>query len=591
MEKDGKQTTTLHILKRLLSYLLAYPLYLFFTILLLIMFLTIEVLLPQISGNAINVISDMVKFHNSNPSVLMKLIMLYLVLTILHTALRVCRGILHTKMIQSALMDIRYALYNAVQRLSFTFHDNRSSGELISRVTRDIGMVGELYGTALVFVMEMVFYVIGSIIIMLTINYKLTLFALLPAVPTVLILLKSSGKMRLLWRSVRDKYSELSTVIQENIAGIRIVKVFGKEETEITKFNEKSNSFVKHVIKVIDYWSAKIPLTEFVFGLSVPIALGYGGFLIIHKQLNIGDITKFVLYLTGVGMRIGRLGRIINITNNAVSSGEKILEILDKKPIITSKKNAVKFPSGKVQINFNEVNFFYTSKKSVLNNISLAIEPGIPIAIVGPTSAGKTTLVNLIPKFYNVNSGQITINGINVDDIELNSLRKSVSIVFQESFLFSDTVSENISFGVKNTNQKDIEFYAQIAQAHEFITMFEDGYDTIIGERGVTLSGGQRQRIALARAIIMKPAILILDNATASVDSETERHIFAALEKEVFKNITSIVITHKLSLITNFPQIFVMDSGIIVDKGSHDDLLRRCEVYKKMYDIESGEEN
>jgi len=404
---------------------------------------------------------------------------------------------------------------------------------------------------------------------------------LLTMVPTVALIAFFASRLQPQWRKVHDLHGAMTTVIQENIAGVRVVKAFARETSEIRRFRDRKEVFLTTLLSTVNYWAARVPFAQFIFGLGMPLALWIGGRQVIRGDLAIGDLAKVVFYLMAIGNRVGMVGQFTNIIQNASASAERILEILHEPQVVKSGRRDL--PAGGGAVRFEDVDFNYRDGRASLTGVSFEARPGEMIAIVGPTGSGKTTLVNLIPRFYDVAAGRVLVEGVDVRELKLEQLRRSVSAIFQETFLFSATVTENIAYGRPGASRGEIEESARAAQAHEFIVELEDGYDTVVGERGVTLSGGQKQRIAIARAFLMNPRILILDDATASVDSRTERLIQEAMRK-LSVGRTTFIIAHRSSTVQHADQILVLKEGRIVERGTHDELARRGRFYWEIFE-------
>jgi len=420
-----------------------------------------------------------------------------------------------------------------------------------------------------------------TVVFIFAISPVLGWVALSTVLPTVGLIAFFATKLRPQWRHVHDLHGAMTTVIQENIAGVRVVKAFAREQAQIERFRDKKENYLGFLLATVNYWAARVPLAQFVYGLSLPLALWVGGRQVIAGHLQVGDLTKVVLYLMAIGYRVGMVGQFTNIIQNASASAERILEIIREPQSIKSGKQPL--PAGRGRVAFESVSFNYTNGKASLHDVSFIAEPGQTVAIVGPTGSGKTTLVNLIPRFYDVGNGSVLVDGMGVRELKLDQLRRSVSVIFQETFLFSTTVAENIAYGKPEASLAEIERCARAAQAHEFISELEEGYETLIGERGISLSGGQRQRVAIARAFLMDPRILILDDATASVDSKTERLIQEAMQR-LCEGRTTFIIAQRFSTVKHADQILVLNAGRIVERGRHDDLIQRGGFYKEIFE-------
>jgi ATP-binding cassette subfamily B protein len=399
------------------------------------------------------------------------------------------------------------------------------------------------------------------------------------------------------------------------------VKAFAREQAEIAKFRGRKNTYLNTLLDTVNFWASRVPRAQFLYGLSMPLALWIGGREVIHGTMPIGDLAKVVFYLMAIGHRVGMVGQFTNIMQNASASAERVLEIMREPQTVTSGSRPL--PPGRGEVRFEHVSFNYPANNAkpsgkpgsepsghpsrvrrsmaatveaqpsadvgdrasphpVLQDIHFTAHPGRTIAIVGPTGSGKTTLVNLIPRFYDPTSGLVRVDGVDVRELDLTELRRSVGVIFQETFLFSASAAENIAYGRPGASRTEIEDCARAAQAHEFIAELEEGYDTIIGERGVSLSGGQRQRIAIARAFLMDPRILILDDATASVDSQTERLIQEAMQRLCLGR-TTFVIAQRLSTVQHADSILLLQAGRLVDQGNHQDLQQRSEFYRTLF--------
>lgn len=563
----------------ILVFLTKYPGRVAFCICLLLGMIAIEMALPQVLGSAITNLRWNVEWGAEFDP--FTYFLLFASLVLIRAGAANILGPARNRLVQLTLGDIRAHVYDAIQRLSFQYHDRSNTGELISRATSDVGRLQDFLFACLFLSIDIVISLIATTILIFTTSALLGAVAVGTMVPTIALIIFYASRLQPRWRKVHDLHAEMMTVIQENIAGVRVVKAFGKEANEIAKFNRKRDHFVGSVRETVDYWAGRVPLAQFIYGLSVPLVLWLGGREVIQGDLLIGDLAKVVFYLMAIGHRVGMVGQFTNILQNASASAERILEIVHERAKLTSGKRDL--PNGSGRVEFDHVSFAYRDGKASLTDVSFTGEPGKTYAIVGPTGSGKSTLVNLIPRFYDPNSGRVLVEGVDVRELKLPQLRRCVSIIFQETFLFSATVAENIAYGRPAASRDEIEQCAHAAQAHEFISKLENGYDTIIGERGITLSGGQKQRVAIARAFLMNPRILIWDDATSSVDSETERLI-----QEAFRRLsagrTTFVVAHRFSTVQHADQIIVLKEGRIVETGKHQELIRNGGFYAAIFE-------
>jgi ATP-binding cassette subfamily B protein len=479
--------------------------------------------------------------------------------------------------------DMRNALYAHLLRLSFGFYDRHQTGQLMSRATVDLQGVRFFLGYGLIFFSQNLFAIVGATAIMFLTNWRLALIAL--AITPVLITLayRYSKASHPVLRDVQQKLADVATVAEENIVGVHVVKSFAQEETEQEKFARRSEAVFARTIDANRQRSLYVPLLAFVPLLAQGAVLLVGGWMVVHGQLTVGEFIAFNLYVSMLIMPLRMLGMWIGQSQRATASGERIFQILDEPEEIAERPDARPLPPGEGRIAFEHVTFGYDPERPVLEDIDLEIDAGRNIAIIGHTGSGKTTLTALVPRFYDVREGRLTIDGADVRDVTLTSLRRAIAVISQDPFLFSTAVRENIAFGAPDATDEEVERAARLAQAHAFIAELPQGYDTVIGERGITLSGGQRQRIAIARAIVTNPRILILDDATASVDATTEAQIRLGL-REAMQGRTTLIIAHRLSTISLADEIVVLDHGRVVARGTRADLAETSPVYREIYE-------
>ncbi|MEE9509177.1 MAG: ABC transporter ATP-binding protein [Candidatus Bathyarchaeia archaeon] len=489
---------------------------------------------------------------------------------------------IHSFTSQKVVFDLRNELFTSLQEKSFSFYDRTKTGQLVARVTSDIRRMSRFYS----FWMSSVF---GSIIQIILICYyltgieiRLTLLSL-ATIPFVFIInyvfMKRIGPIN---SKIRHEYGLLNAILQQNIVGMRVVRIFINEDFEIKKFTEINNAFFDTNVEEMKLRAIFQPFTTFLLGLGTTTLYWFGGGEVIRNTLSLGSLLLGSQYLGLLTAPVRAIGWLITMYSQASAGAKRVFEIIDAKLEVEDNLNALPLPPIKGEVRFHEVTFEYLQARPVLEKIDLLIKPGETIAILGATGSGKSSLIYLIPRFYDVIRGKITIDGHDVRDVTLKSLRNKVGIVLQDIYLFSTTIKENIAFGRPNTTIDEIVEVTKLAKAHNFIMSFPEGYDTIVGERGQTLSGGQKQRIAIARTLLMDPKILILDDSTSFVDTKTEQEIQKALVT-LFKDRTTFVITQRLSTIKNADRIIVLDNGKLHEMGTHEELMALNGIYSQIY--------
>jgi ATP-binding cassette subfamily B protein len=468
-------------------------------------------------------------------------------------------------------------------RLSFGFYDRHQTGQLMSRATVDLQGVRFFLGYGLIFLFQNVLTVLSVTAVLLVVQWKLALIAL--AITPVLVVLayRYSHVAHPTLRDVQQKLADVATVAEENIVGVHVVKSFAQEAQEQAKFEARSEAVFGQTIRANRQRALYVPLISWVPLIAQGAVLLVGARMVTHGQLSVGGFVAFNLYLGMLVMPLRSLGMWIGQAQRATASGERIFQIMDEPEEITDSASAADLPSGGGDLRFSSVSFEYIPGQPVLAGIDLDVPAGKTIALIGHTGSGKTTLTSLVPRFYDTTAGRVVLDGVDVRDISLTSLRHAIGVISQDPFLFSATVRENITFGAPDLGDEEVEHVARLAQAHEFVERLPERYDTVIGERGITLSGGQRQRLAIARALAVDPRILILDDATASVDATTEARIRLGL-REAMKGRTTLIIAHRLSTIALADEIVVLDRGRIAARGTHDELLETSEVYRDIYE-------
>jgi ABC-type multidrug transport system fused ATPase/permease subunit len=479
--------------------------------------------------------------------------------------------------------DMRSDVYAHLLRLSFGFYDRHQTGQLMSRATVDLQTVRFFLGYGLVFFFQNTLTVLGAGIVVFVVNWRLALVALWIAPLLILLAYRYSHIAHPLLRDVQQKMADVATVAEENIVGVHVVKSFAQEQAEQRKFEERSEAVFAQSVLANRQRALYVPLLSFLPLLAQGAVLLVGGRMVVHGSLPLRDFFFVNLVVLMLVAPLRMLGMWIGQAQRATASGERIFEILDEPEDVANKPGAIELPQGPGRIAYRNVRFEYSPGRPVLDGIDLELEPGSTVALIGHTGSGKTTLASLVPRFYDVSAGMVELDGVDVRELTLRSLRRAIGIVSQDPFLFSASVRENIAFGRVDATDEEVRHAAELAQAHEFIEPLPDGYDTVIGERGITLSGGQRQRVAIARALVVNPRVLIFDDATASVDATTEARIKLGL-REAMRGRTTIIIAHRLSTISLADEIVVLDSGRIAARGTHDQLVATSPVYNDIYE-------
>ena len=479
--------------------------------------------------------------------------------------------------------DMRNALYSSLLRLSWRFYDRHQTGQLMSRATVDLQSVRFFLGYGLIFFFQHVLTIVGVTGVMLVVNWRLALVAC--AITPVLVALayRYSSVSHPVLRDVQQKMADMTTVAEENIVGVHVVKSFAQERNELEKFSNRSERVFRRSMEANRQRATYVPLLGFLPLLAQAAVILVGGRMVVNGDLSLSNFFFFNVLVLMLVMPLRMLGMWIGQAQRATAAGERIFEVLDEPEDVTDSPDARDLPPGPGHVRFEGVSFAYAEGRDVLEEIDLELQPGRTVALIGHTGSGKTTLAALVPRFYDVTAGRITVDGIDVRDVRLGTLRREIGVVLQDPFLFSATVHENIAFARPDATREEVERAARLAQAAEFVDELPEGYDTIIGERGITLSGGQRQRIAIARALLLEPRVLILDDATASVDATTEAQIRSGL-REAMRGRTTIIIAHRLSTLALADELVVLDGGRIAARGTHEQLLATSPVYREIYD-------
>jgi subfamily B ATP-binding cassette protein MsbA len=497
---------------------------------------------------------------------------------------------LTTSVGQWVMHDLRRVLYSHIQRLSLSYHDQKRTGDLISRCTTDIDAVQSLISQVLLGMLVNILTLIGMMAVMLYLNWAFTVIALLVAPALFFVVYHYTHRIKNASRAMRRQEGEVVSVLEEVLSSIRVVKAFAREDYEQKRFERESRESVEKALEARNFKAKLPPLVEIIVAAGTCLVLWYGARLVVAGSLTSGELLVFLLYLGNMYKPMRELSKMTDTISKADVGWERIREVLENEKQVRDLPGAKPAPRFKGRIEFDHVRFAYNGNGPVLEDLSLQIEPGKMVALVGPTGAGKTTIVSLLPRFYETSSGQIRIDGTDIRRYRQKSLREQISFVLQETLLFRATVAQNIAYGNPQASHQEIVRAARLANADEFIDRMPDGYETMIGERGVTLSGGQRQRITIARAIIRDSPILILDEPSAGLDAESEKLVFDALEN-LMQGKTSIVIAHRLATVRRADLIFVIDQGRVVEQGTHEELLVNSGLYSRLYELQfKGEE-
>ena len=486
---------------------------------------------------------------------------------------------------------LKNQLLQRMQGLSFAFHDKRNTGDLMSIVTYDVESTRMFINFGMVRSLQLTFLILGIAPLLLILHWQLALISLAGVPITLYTTSTITRRMRQIWRSVQRKMGVLTTVLQENLVGMRVVKALGAEEAQKKLFHGHSYQVSEETFAANRLRVANTAFLTFMYIGATGLVVFFGGRWVLDGSLTAGELATFLLFLGLLVMPVRMLGWAVNVFTRAVSSGERIFQVIDSPSPVADKEGAKEIDHAEGAVVFDNVSFSYNALTPALSDVSFDIKPGQKVAVLGAAGSGKTTICNLIPRFYDASNGTVTIDGVDVKDITLNSLRHNVGMVFQDVFLFQTSIRENISYGANGVSAEDVEEAAKAAQLHDFIMTLPDGYDTQVGERGVTLSGGQRQRLAIARTLLLNPPVLILDDSTSSVDVETEGLIRKALQ-EVMENRTTFIIAHRVSSVKGADMILVLKDGEVVAQGTHNELIAKDGFYKDIYELQllPGEE-
>jgi ATP-binding cassette subfamily B protein len=517
----------------------------------------------------------------NQPGVLTWSVLALLGLTLVKGVLNYFQGILSETASQNVAYDLRNEIQKKLTQLSFSFHDTSEAGELLSRAIQDVERLRFLTGRATIRILDGILMIIVTMIILIVMDYRLGLFVLVSMPILIHRAYYFGSRFRPLSLMVQKQVARLTTTVEQNLRGSRVVKAYAQEPEEIERFEEENQRWFDLTRSAARLQAVNVPLMFLLSNIGMVVIVLFGGYLVIQQELTFGVLIAFITYMGQLVEPIRRLGIIIPAVAIAGSSAERIFDILDTVPDVQDEPDAQPMAILEGHVKFEQVSFSY-GRQTVLHDIDFEALPGQIVALLGATGSGKSTIISLIPRFYDPTAGKILVDGKDIRQATLNSLRSQIGIVLQETTLFAASIRENIAFGQSNATEEDIIAAAKAAQGHEFIVRSPKGYDTYVGERGITLSGGQKQRIAIARVLLMNPRLLILDDATASVDTETEHLIQIAFEN-LIKGRTTFVIAHRLSTVRNADLILVLDHGQIVARGTHESLLKTSRQYLEIY--------
>ena len=541
--------------------------------------------LPWLFGSAVDEIAHTFESGQATDTAILRIAAAILAVSAVRGALSFCQTYLAEALAQKVIYDLRNAFYDHVQNASFGFHDKHHTGNLMSRAITDIQAIGDFVNTGLVRAPYWVLLFIATTVILLWRDWRLGLVGL--GLMPVLAVVSAIARLHLrrIWLRVQEGMAELSTVLQENLTGVRVVKAFAAEDQEMAKYESKSGYILGDMVNVARLQALNSSFMAFVYLVTMGLILWYGGSRVIGGEMTPGELAQFLFYMQLLAMPIHHAGALASSFARANSAGQRLFEILEYRSPVRESPHAIEMPRARGHVRFEDVSFSYDRGAPVLNNISIDAGPGSIVALLGAPGSGKSSLVHLLPRFYDLTSGRITIDGVDIREPTLKSLRRNIGLVQQDTFLFTTSLRENIAYGREDATMDEIVGAARVAQLEEFIEGLDDGYDTEVGERGATLSGGQRQRMSIARTVLMDPPVLVLDDATSSVDASTEEMIRKAMES-VMRGRTTFVIAHRLSTVYKADEIVVLDEGSIAERGTHWELLERGGLYRRIYDLQ-----
>ena len=543
------------------------------------------VLMPRYFGQAIDSITEILRTGTYSESTILSIIGIILGLSIIRGVLSYFQNYLAESISQEVSYDIRNMLYDHVQHMSFGFHDRHHTGALMSRAITDVDNIRMFIQMGLVRSPYFAVLLVAVVVILFVKDWQLGLVS--ASFMPVLVIYSGviNRKMRRVWLRVQEKMADMSTVLQENFTGIRVVKAFAAEPHEEAKFDERNRQVAEYYVQAERMRASSTSFMLFTFLMAVGLIMFFGGQRVMNGQMTLGELTEYIFYLQIMQMPVRMAGWLINSYARAASAGQRLFEILDAESPVQEAPNARSLDRPRGLVRFENVTFSYDHTRRVLRGIDLEAKPGQVIALLGAPGSGKSSIVNLLPRFYDVTGGRVTIDGNDIRNVSLKSLRQNIGIVQQDVFLFTTSMRENIAYGNVEASLDEVVNAAKVAQIHDHIESLPDGYETPVGERGATLSGGQRQRMSIARAVLMDPPVLILDDSTSSVDAQTEDMIRRAMES-VMEGRTTFVIAHRLSTVHRADKILVMRDGLIAEQGTHQELLEMEGLYREIYELQ-----
>ncbi|GAB6930040.1 ABC transporter ATP-binding protein [Paenibacillus sp. JCM 10914] len=572
----------MNVLRQLQGFFWEKRSYLFLSILCLAIATALGLVYPQMLKVLID---DAIKLENYG--IVPQLALTVLGVVILKAFMQFLHGFFGGRLGNYLAYSMRNACYEKLQFLSFRYYDTARTGDLMSRLTGDLEAIRMFIGFGFAQLLNLVLMVTFGSIMMFTISWQLTLITLVAMPFLVITALRFESRIHPAFQEMRLALSSLTTAVQENITGVRTVKSFAREPHEVDKFSERNERYKTNQIFASSLWARYFPMMELFANVSVVILLAVGGTMVINQSMTVGELAAFFTLIWYIIGPLWGIGFHINNYTQSKASGERVLELLNQPIDVKDRDRAEDLVPSQVKghVVFDNVTFAYGNKLAAVKDINLDAKPGSVIGFLGGTGSGKSTIIQLLMHAYNVNQGSIKLDGVNINDIKVRSLRSQIATVFQETFLFSSSIRNNISYGMKNVGMDEIIRVAKLAKAHEFIMEMKDGYDTVVGERGMGLSGGQKQRIAIARALLKDPKILILDDATSAVDMETEHEIQSGFQ-EVMEGRTTFIIAHRISSLRHADEILVLDEGKVVQRGKHNDLIATPGPYQDVYKIQ-----